>query len=735
MADNDAQGSITNFSMAATPAVNAPSNIPGGPGIPAMTTEQGENPTPAGEKWSDIKAAQVAMGDFLKAEAYRTINHDWRFRVSDQLYLAWTQRKTWEGTKIPRSSVGIFTALEQIEALLPAVVLALFPDNNRLPFDVEPLPSSTMAQAQAVQDLVDSQLGDLGEVGKYLTLREICRRAYKQSYIYGNGIVEFGVLDRNIMRTKFDRVVVPIRQMVPHPITGTPIPVPTGQTTTHVRKTLEQQHIVRPLMTNVDIRDFYWDPNCSSHNLQDGSYCATRHLLTVNQLLEYDGTEGINLPNVQGENVERELLKLAQIKSTSQGDTSKMNQESFRGMTWQPAIDYTVDPNLARLEVIRYWQKGRHVWMLGRQWTARNDTNPYGILPFLDAFYVDVPGRFAGLSICDLVEGDQKLAEAIINARIDELNLLIHPPIIKKQGRAFTASQQRLRPGVVWEAEDPKNDYIRFEMGNITQSAYVEVDALERRVQKKTGVTDLAVLGTPSSGGNSANRTATGISSQEGASGKRIQYHVENAEDQFLVPALNILHTLNQIFLPADEMIQILGPEMQDIVIDPVDILNASVRFKINASSKMKTRNALASGGLGIILQTYLNPEFIQLQMMQGQKLQMSQVVRMVNDVFGLPPQALWTVMSPQEQQQFIQMKMMPEMLKMQMQKQRTDAHQQVTDSRDETVLLKTLLDRLITPQAAHTVLNELMGTTLDTRTGNEAQPGQNGTAGAGGAS
>jgi hypothetical protein len=68
----------------------------------------------------------------------------------------------------------------------------------------------------------------------------------------------------------------------------------------------------------------------------------------------------------------------------------------------------------------------------------------------------------------------------------------------------------------------------------------------------------------------------------------------QNAEDQFLVPALSILHTLNQIFLPADEMMQILGPEMQQMTIDPVDILNASVKFKINASSKMRSRNALA---------------------------------------------------------------------------------------------------------------------------------------------
>src|SRR5437879_4182674 len=167
-----------------SPTGPPPTNIPGGPGIPAMTTQERDTPLPETQTWTDTRAAQIALGDFQRMESYRTMNHDWRFRVSDQLYLAWTQKKTWEGTKIPRASVGIFLALEQIEALLPNVIGALFPDNNQLPFDVEPEPSSTVAQATAVRDLISSQLRDIGDIGKYLSLRELARRAFKSSYIY-----------------------------------------------------------------------------------------------------------------------------------------------------------------------------------------------------------------------------------------------------------------------------------------------------------------------------------------------------------------------------------------------------------------------------------------------------------------------------------------------------------------------------------------------------------------------
>src|SRR6266446_3361762 len=389
MPDNDAQGSLTNFSMAATPATNAPTNLPNGPGLAAMTTEEREHPIPAVQNWTTEYAAKIAMGDFKKMEAYRTINHDWRFRVSDQLYLAWKERKTWEGTKIPRSSLGIFIALEQIEAMLPSAILNLFPDNNRLPFDIEPEPGTTIEQAEAVRDLLQWQMGDVGDPGKYLTIREIARRAYKSSYTYGHGPIEFGVLDKMIVRTHFERQQIPVRQMIPHPLTGEPVGVPTGEMRSSVNKTIQTQHVVRPMLQSTDVRDFYWDPNCTTPNVNDGSCCAVRNYRTVNQLLEYDGVEGFSIPSPEA------LLKLAQIKTMSQGDTTKANQESFRGMTYQPNLDYSIDPANAQVEVIRYWQKGRHVWMLGRQWVGYNRRNDYGMPPLLNASYVDVPGRFA----------------------------------------------------------------------------------------------------------------------------------------------------------------------------------------------------------------------------------------------------------------------------------------------------------------------------------------------------
>ena len=45
------------------------------------------------DPWSDAMAGKIAVQDFNSAEAYRTQNHDWRFRTADELFLGWVQQK------------------------------------------------------------------------------------------------------------------------------------------------------------------------------------------------------------------------------------------------------------------------------------------------------------------------------------------------------------------------------------------------------------------------------------------------------------------------------------------------------------------------------------------------------------------------------------------------------------------------------------------------------------------
>ena len=124
-------------------------------------------------------------------------------------------------------------------------------------------------------------------------------------------------------------------------------------------------------------------------------------------------------------------------------------------------------------------------------------------------------------------------------------------------------SKMKLRPGANWEAENPDKDVVRLEMGNVTQQAFTVVQIVENNDQKVTGITDLAVLGAPSSGGNSANRTATGVQAQTNASNTRVHGLVANIEDQVLTPMLTQMWTLICMFMNPQQVLTILSPDGQ----------------------------------------------------------------------------------------------------------------------------------------------------------------------------
>ena len=153
--------------------------------------EERKRVIPATEEWDTKTAADVVMRDFLAAETYRFQNHDRRFRAADEVYLAWVKKNTWEDTKIPRSSLPVFLALSQVEALIPAVVDALFSDDP--PFGTLPHGDGTWQQAALVGELLRHQMDGLDEKGM-LNLREVAVSMLRSSFIYGMGVIEWGWL-------------------------------------------------------------------------------------------------------------------------------------------------------------------------------------------------------------------------------------------------------------------------------------------------------------------------------------------------------------------------------------------------------------------------------------------------------------------------------------------------------------------------------------------------------------
>lgn len=610
---------------------------------PLTDREQNKIHAPT-DLWSDAFALKVAVQDFDRAEAYRTQNCDWRWRNANELYQAWVQQKYWEGTKIPRASIGVFVAFEQIESMLPKLLGAIFSENPW--FHADPLFQTTAEQARGWQALILDQLDKT-------RVREIYRRAIKSGLMYGNGIVKLSWKLRQYEELEW------LPRMQPNMTVRGGRPQISGFKRVIDKRTVNRIEN-RPELEYVSLNDFYIDPNCFSPQVADAQYCVQRKLVSIEDLAALRDLKEFNIPSDDA------LIQMAKYKPSTNADATKSTAELFRMGFWSPQIDQSVDPALARIELLEYWRDDRIVWVLNRNHAALNMPNSYGFKPFYDAFYADVLDRFYAMGVCDVVEGEQRLQAALLNGRLDELSLSLHRPLVKKLGVKQPQYALRVKPGQMWESEDPKNDFIFMDIPNITANAYIETQGSEMRVQKTTGVTDLAVLGTPSSGGNSAARTATGVGVQAQASASRLQYLVENLEDTFIEPMLNDIVKLNQMFPP-------IGTSLTDTV------AMSRVQLTMRASAKMQSKMSLMQT-FPLVFQALTNGPFISQLQMQGVTVDWQELMNILIDMTGYRNRA--DLIRPLKPEEMERMNQPPaeEMIRMQMQKERIQGQAQIQD-------------------------------------------------------
>lgn len=656
--------------------------------LDALTdTEQKKVHTPD-QEWSDAFAFKVAKADFETAANYRAANHDERWKLADTLYAGWEKQRHWEGSKIPRSSLGMFVVFSQIESMLPKVLSSLFADNPW--FEVGGEPGTAPTAAMDVRDLMLYQMEQMRRV-KNQSIREVFRRAIKDSCLYGIGPVEMGWMDVPRKKSRFVREQIPVTRMLEHPQYGA-IELPTGDVRTETRQIDTTERRRQPYLRHVSAKDVFVDPNHTNPQFQDARYVCTRGYRTVDELEAMRKMPGFTLPP------RARLLQLAQSKPARQADSTKMAGEVARGANWQPTLDTSADPGAGRIEVIARISAERVVWILNGEELAYNAKNEFGFINVFNVFYVDFPGRAYGMSVSDVTEGEHRLQGALVNAMIDEQALYLHGRTVRKRGKHIPAHQLRRRPGQQIEAENPKEDVIFDNMQPQLTEAHIQVQASENRTQKTTGLNDLIASGVPGSGGNSANRTAAGINVQASAGMSRLGYQVENTEDTFVEPILYAWHTLNTLFLDPEEAMTILakGPQgqMQERQIDVLNILNADVLFKMRASSKMQSRQALLQT-FPLIAQTFMNPELISTLHRQGMTFDMAEMAHMVLDMTGYKARGNFIrPLTPEEQQALQQASQQEQNVELVKQRERMTAMKEMQDSKAMDDIQKAVVER-----------------------------------------
>jgi len=567
---------------------------------PLSDEEQQQIRTPD-QFMADTLAAKIAFHDFKEAEQFRSQNHDHRWRNADQLYLGWQQKRTWRGTRVPRSNLGIFLVFQQIESFLPRAMSALFSADPW--FEALALPRTPKESAQIAQDVIVAQL-------EQCNFHSEAQMACKDALTYGNGILELEWVHREIKKKKPRPKWVQKKRRITG-FNGESVMVPTGEIARSIVTKTVTEIDNRPRVKRVSLADFYIDPNCPTPNVQDARFVVKRSLLAIDEVLAFQGKDDFNVPGKQM------LLQMSKHKGIAESDTTKQHHEVARQNSYDPRKDYTHDPAGQRVEILKHWTRDRCVWLIrnGEElWPLLNMPNPQGFIPYYNIVYANVLDRFYGLSMTDVLEGEQRFQQALVNARIDELALTIHPPTVHRRGMNVPEHQMRQVPGALVGAEDPTKHLVRLFPQGATQQAYIEQTASELRAQKITGLNDQIASGV-ATGNNPAARTATGAGAQAQAGLSRIQYFVENVETMVFQPILRDIHEMNKLFLDPNQVINSVNGEE----IDPITVFGAEVNFKMRASTRMASKMAIMQV-FPQILQSLMNPALVAELALNGLK-------------------------------------------------------------------------------------------------------------------
>lgn len=548
----------------------------------------------AGDEWTQDYALNVVQQLFPTFENFRSVSHDNRWNSSDALFTGYKDTKVWEGTNMPRASLGQPIVFDQVSSALPAIYNALFGIGPEW-FQVEAEPGTDPKESRAIQASMSYILEHSRDNFSTSAKTEL-KLAFLDMCLYGNGGVELG-WDHNMKR---------------------------------------------PFIKWVDIRDFYIDPGCPVPDVEECRGLFRRQMMTVDEIQQYRGQEGFDIP-------ENEILQgLAKHPVSVFADQNKRTQEAFRSVSWNPgSTDYLATPQDRKIEVLMYYSHNRIVWTLNRVWCCYNAPNPYGFYPFAFAPCYIFPSRFYAMSIADVQEGNQRYIEALVNGRLDEVSLMIKPPRVIKRGVLMTPSQQRWNPGAVFQAEDAQKDFQLLQPQNALQNIYTEVQYLETQAEKRTGINSMS-QGIPK-GGN-VNRTATGVNSQMQGANNRLQDLVANVEDYLIVPMLYKLYKLIQFHTSPNDQLPAMS-QFGNFAKVPAFVFQKPIKFRMNAASRMISKQTLQQI-LPFVSQYLLNGQMLGAINGVGKTVDFNEYLQLMQDATGIS--RLYTLvrdLTPEEQQ------------------------------------------------------------------------------------
>jgi hypothetical protein len=568
----------------------------------------------------DLTALKIFLQDRAQAETWiQTQGHLMQWQMEERLYLFKVPVRTWDGTNIPRSHLGMPLVYEHVESVLPQLMTGLFADDP--PFMSKPKPATPMDAARANDELLGWEIQEAD-------VREQFRLGLKSTLIHGAGIWKLGWETYEDTRRQYVNET-PYQWHGLEGGGGVRIKPKSKKKAIDVKV-----NINRPTLEWINNKYMLVDPGLAGPDIRKAKFVIHLNYMTPLDLDELRDYEGYTIPSLE----DLISLKFDPQEPPRSNPLEEPKLDLFQEFQPQPRWwNSTADKRNQPLEVAEYWTKNRIYTVLQSKTVIRNEPNPLGFVPYLSVTQADVLGSFWGIGFGMLIGNEQRMQQGVINTFLDDLSLNLNGMFLRVRGANVQTQQMRMRPGGIIDADNAEGIQIMKRNPIPIAETQAVLAASDSRAARRTAANESAVQGAMPSDKSSITRTATGVNSLASGTGTRLQSIIEQFANQVFVPMLNAFHLMNGLYLDGDQIDKILTEELGTAYAgDTLDLINGQFDFQMLAAAKLQARTAQKQS-LPLLYQFLLTQPVMDSLQAEGKKVNVEEMVKMSFDVSGWP--------------------------------------------------------------------------------------------------
>ena len=348
-----------------------------------------------------------------------------------------------------------------------------------------------------------------------------------------------------------------------------------------------QWYMDHPVMVNIPLRDFFFDPNAVSiENCGSSFYCGRRYLTTKEELESFEVVDPTT-----GEMVKKyQNLDLVTGGKTAQDETDKEKKDMFYGSTVN-------DPENSQVEVIELWTEDKVISIANRSVLIEDSENPYltkskevygedsakGIIPFIvQRDYVD-ESLFLGRGEVEIIADLQEDLNDFTNQKRDFFSYILNPMWNLNPKKADMIEQIAAAPGTVFPL-DP-NDLTPVPMPMFPNSAFNEEQTIENKIRETTAV-DQIVKGV----NQDTTTTATEVNAQIASAGQRLGMKITQLENEGFHRLARVVFEMIKLYQNSPMIVRVITDKSENQVFDPAEFMVGEYEPRVQLQNSVEAK-------------------------------------------------------------------------------------------------------------------------------------------------